>query len=294
MKPLLLGFADYRAAGQRLAQVAGLPYAEVKIHRFPDGESLVTLPTPLPPQVILCRSMEQPNDKLVELLLTLHQARQAGVERITLVAPYLCYMRQDTAFNPGEAVSQQAVSAFFDELLDELVTVDPHLHRVTDLNTLLSHCQARVVHATTAIAEFIGTTPALEGSLLVGPDEESEQWVSTLAEATGLDYAIAHKRRLGDHRVNITLPTLPKKQRNVLLVDDLLSSGGTLATAAAAALAAGAEAVDCIVTHALTIDAALPRLRQAGIRNLYSCDSVTHPSNRIELATLLAGALAPL
>ena len=132
-RPLVLGFPEYAGQGRRLAAAAGLDYADVGIHHFPDGESRVRLPPRLPSRIVFCRSLHRPNDKLVELALAAHTARELGAERLTLVAPYLCYMRQDKAFAPGEAVSQRIAGALIADWFDELITVDPHLHRTLSL-----------------------------------------------------------------------------------------------------------------------------------------------------------------
>jgi len=127
---MLLGFADYRPQAESLANALGLPYREVEVHRFPDTECKLRLPSGLPERVVICRSLDRPDTKLVELLLTSATARELGARELTLVAPYLCYMRQDTAFQPGEAISQRIIGRFLAELFDSLITVDPHLHRV--------------------------------------------------------------------------------------------------------------------------------------------------------------------
>jgi ribose-phosphate pyrophosphokinase len=106
---LLLGFPEYMAQTQALANAAGLPCGEVALHRFPDGETRVRLPEGLPRRLVLCRSLDRPDDKLISLILAAGAAREQGVETLFLVAPYLCYMRQETAFHPGEAVSQRIV-----------------------------------------------------------------------------------------------------------------------------------------------------------------------------------------
>src|SRR5512134_2269650 len=102
---MILAFPDYLEQAQALASHLNAPLAEVKVHRFPDGESFVELPAPLPELVIVCRSLNQPNDKLIELLLCASTARELGARRLSLVAPYLCYMRQDFANRPGVAIS---------------------------------------------------------------------------------------------------------------------------------------------------------------------------------------------
>ncbi len=111
----------------RLAQAAGMTAQAIERHRFPDGELKLRLPVNaagrLPLRVVLLRSLHQPNEKLVELLLAARTARSLGAQQLTLVAPYLAYMRQDIAFHPGEAVSQQVVGGFLAGLFDAVITV---------------------------------------------------------------------------------------------------------------------------------------------------------------------------
>ncbi|WJW74973.1 ribose-phosphate diphosphokinase [Thiohalobacter sp. IOR34] len=287
--PLLLGFPEYEAPAQRLATALGTDYAPVEVHHFPDGESRVRLPPSLPAEVILCRSLNDPNGRLVELLLAAATARELGARRLSLVAPYLCYMRQDTAFHPGEAVSQRIVGRWLAEHLDRLATVDPHLHRTAQLADAVPVAEAITLSAAPLIGAFI--KHRLGSPLLLGPDEESAQWVASAARPHGLDYGVARKQRHGDLEVEIELPPLAVAGREVVLVDDVASSGHTLAVAAKRLHEAGAATVHAVVTHALFAGDALEVMREAGITSVWSTDSIPHSSNAIELAPLLASGL---
>ncbi|GAB3313875.1 ribose-phosphate diphosphokinase [Haliea atlantica] len=286
---LILGFADYREPAQRLAAAAGMDYAEVQVHRFPDGESRLQLPATLPERVVLCRSLDQPNGKLVELELAAVTARELGARHLTLVAPYLCYMRQDSAFHPGEAVSQRIVGQWLARLVDAVITVDPHLHRTPHLRDAVPVHRALSLSAGPLLGQWLEGRPA--APLLLGPDSESAPWVKSIARLAGLDYGVASKERLGDREVRVTLPDLEVAGRDVVLVDDIASTGRTLAAAATQVLAKGARKVDVLVTHALFAGDALEILQAAGVGEVLSTDSVRHASNRVELAPLLAEAL---
>jgi len=286
---LVLGFPEYAEQARRLATVAGLDYAGVEIHRFPDGESRVRLPPRLPPRVVLCRSLNHPNDKLIELALAARAARELGGEEITLVAPYLCYMRQDKAFAPGEAVSQRIVGALLADWLDALITVDPHLHRVRRLEEAVPVPRARCLSAAPLLADFL--VDVADHPLLVGPDSESRQWVRAIAAKQGLDWCVGEKERMGDRDVRIRLPDTDYRGRHVILVDDVASTGRTLEAATYELASAHSRAVSVVVTHALFLEGAPERLRAAGVENIWSTDSIPHPTNRLALAPLLASAL---
>lgn len=286
---MLLYFDDERMAAGRTARALGSKAAVVHRHRFPDGEIKLTLPRRLPRRVVLFRSLAQPNEKLVELLLTAQGARELGATHLTLVAPYLAYMRQDCAFAPGEAVSQRHIGTLLASLFDAVVTVDPHLHRTADLADVLPGCEA----VTLTAAALAGRQAArrVPGALLVGPDEESAQWVKAAAAAARTDWVVCRKVRRGDRSVRIVLPDYAVARRCAVLVDDVASTGRTLAVATRELLAAGASSVDVIVTHAIFTGRAIDDLRAAGVRHVWSTDSIQHPTNAIRLAPLLARGL---
>ncbi len=286
----VIGFGEYAAQGRRLAAVLGVPYTEADTHIFPDGERKLRLPPSLAAHVIFCRSLNDPDHKLIELLLAAACARDNGAKRLTLLAPYLAYMRQDIAFHPGEAVSQRIIGALLAQTFDAVITVDAHLHRIDHLSQAIPLPHATNLSATRAMGEFI--TRACPAALLLGPDGESAQWVAAVAGAAGdLDFGVATKIRRGDHDISIDMPTLDFHGRQVVLVDDVASTGRTLALAARQARDAGAAATHCLVTHGLFVGDALTQLKNAGIDKIWSTDSVPHASNCIALSGLLADAV---
>ncbi len=287
--PLLLAFPDYREPARRLANKAGLGYADIEVHAFPDGESRVRLPQHLPQQVVMCRSLDQPNRKLIELELAAATALQLGAQQLTLVAPYLCYMRQDTAFHPGEAVSQRVIGELLARRFDTLITVDPHLHRVRHLQDAVPVRRAVALSAAPALAAHLAQRP--DRPLLIGPDQESAQWVRAIAAPAQLEYAVAHKQRRGDREVRIRLPEKDFRGRHVVLVDDMISTGHTLAETARQVSAFQPASLAVLVTHALFVDDALAGLQAAGVEDMCSTDSVLHPSNQVCLDGLLAEAI---
>lgn len=286
---LILAFPDYLPQSQNLADRLDVPLKKVGLHRFPDGESLVRLPVPLPDHVIVCRSLNQPNDKLVELQLCARTARELGAKRITLVAPYLCYMRQDIANHPGEAVSQRIVGKLLATLFDDVITVDPHLHRIAELKEAIPLDHAISLSAGDAIGRFLKRR--IGDALLLGPDSESSQWVAGIADAIGFDYAIAKKIRHGDRQVEITLPDKDYRSKPVIVIDDMVSTGGTLADTVRLLKKAGADEVYAAVTHALFCGDAEAHLRAAGVKTIWSTDSITHSTSCIKLDSLLAESI---
>ena len=286
---LLLHFEEDQASAARIAQAAHFETACIGRHRFPDGELKLRLPPQLPARVVLLRTLNDPNEKLVELLLVAQTARTLGATHITLVAPYLAYMRQDIAFQPGEVISQRVVGSFLATLFDAIITVDPHLHRISTLQEAVPLAQATVLSGAPLLADLIADQR--DNPLLMGPDEESAQWVAQAADRHGFDHGVCHKIRRGDKDVQIALPEIAVKGRAVVLLDDVASSGHTLAGAARLLLGAGAASVDVAVTHALFAGDALQIILQAGVSEVWSTDCIAHPSNAVSMANSIAEIL---
>ncbi|MBT9489558.1 MAG: ribose-phosphate diphosphokinase [Rubrivivax sp.] len=287
---LLLHFDDEAVLAAELARALGWPLAAVRCHAFPDGEWKLTLPATLPPRVAVLRGLHQPNAKLAALMILAPAARELGALDLALVAPYLAYMRQDMAFQPGEAVSQRHIGRALAGWFDTVLTVDPHLHRVATMDEVVPGRRGLAVSAAALIGAHVAAQ--VPGALLLGPDEEAGQWARVAARAGGLQADVCHKVRHGDRDVHVALPAgLAVQGRPVVLVDDVASTGRTLVEAARAVLAAGAATVDVAVTHALFVGDALAQVHAAGVRHVWSTNCVPHPSNVICVAPLLAQAL---
>jgi ribose-phosphate pyrophosphokinase len=283
-------FADEAEPARRLAMALGAPLAPVRLHRFPDGESLPVVEAPASETVVVYRSLDHPNVKLVELLLTVDAWRRAGARRLILVAPYLCYLRQDAVFAPGEPLSRDVICPLIGASFDAVATVQAHLHRTLDLGAALG-TSARNLWAVESLADAL---PAYASPpLVIGPDAESAPWCEAWARRLGGDAVSLTKVRAGDRRVTVS-GEVSAVGRPVVIIDDVASSGETLHQSIDLARAAGAASIDVAVVHALLTPRALRRLQGAGARSIVSTDSVRHPTNAAYLAPLLAQAVNDL
>jgi ribose-phosphate pyrophosphokinase len=277
------------ADAQRLATRLGLPLREIEVHRFPDNELRVTVGAATS-TTILYATFDQPNEKLLAILFA--SEALGGARRLILIAPYLCYVRQDAAFHPGEAISQRTVGDLLARAVDRVITVDAHLHRTNDIKSVFPGIEADNLSATLAIAPVLSKEGINPATILVGPDAESGRWVGDLAEWLGLAHTVAQKIRRGDRTVDIVLAgSVSLDRRPALLVDDIVSSGATLIAAAKTLQAAGAGPIDAVITHALYPPQLAATFSEAGIRSIRSTSSVPHPTNAIPLDDILTAAL---
>ena len=202
-----------------------------------------------------------------------------------MIIPYLCYMRQDKAFHYGESISQAIIGHFLSELCDRLITVDAHLHRVSDLQQVVPVQQAVNLTAAKSVGEFIANK--FQDAVLLGPDSESEQWVSAAAAPGSLDYLIASKKRFGDKKVAIEIPSYPLQKKHVVIVDDMASTGETIMESVRLLHLRGVATVSCVVTHALFTDEVLKNMKHTGIEKVWSSNSITHSINAVDICSLL-------
>ncbi|HEX5379930.1 MAG TPA: ribose-phosphate diphosphokinase [Phenylobacterium sp.] len=285
-------FGDEEGAARRLAEALNAPFHLIQTHVFPDGESLPTVAAGAG-TVAIYRSLDRPDAKLMPLLLAADALRRRGVGRLILVAPYLAYLRQDMVFEPGQPLSRDVLGRLLGERFDAVVTVEPHLHRTSDLTPVFAGAPVVALSATAPLAAALA--PAPPGALVVGPDGESQAWAQALAKLLSAEVFTFTKTRHGDRLVDLTLTDAAQVEgRPVVLVDDICSTGGTLVAALNALRSMGARSIDLAVAHALFDTDTEARLRAAGARRILSTDSCPHPTNAAPLATLLAQALRNL
>lgn len=287
---LILPLPGNETFARHLAEAGGWELGRLETRRFPDGESYVRILSDVAerPVDLVC-TLARPDDNFLRLAFAADAARALGASEVALVAPYLSYMRQDRRFQPGEAVTSMTFSRLVSSTFDRLVTVDPHLHRYPALSVLYT-IPAHTLHAAPLLADWIAAE--IRQPLIIGPDEESEQWVSAIARRIGAPYAVLRKIRHGDRNVDVELPDLSQwKARSPVLVDDIASSGHTLIEAARKLPLQGFQRPVCAVVHGVFADDSYERLKPFTDR-IVSSDSIPHESNAIRLAPLIAGAIA--
>lgn len=282
---LFLPLPGNESMAAALATLAGGEVGRLDWRRFPDEEAYVRIQSDVRgADVEIVATLARPDPQFLTLVYTATTARELGAASVRLIAPYLAYMRQDARFKDGEAVSSAHFARLISATFDSLVTVDPHLHRRASLSEIYS-IPTRVAHAAPLLGDWIARNVA--APLIVGPDRESEQWVAAVAERAGAPHAVAAKARSGDRHVTIDVPDLSSwKDRRIVLIDDVASSGRTLIETARAVLARGCAKPYCAVTHAIFADNSYAEL-QALSERVVSTDTVPHASNAITVASLL-------
>jgi ribose-phosphate pyrophosphokinase len=287
MKPLIYALPGNEAFADRLGAAWPAEAGGLIVHQFPDGESLVRLRAPARGRdVVLACTLHEPDTKILPLLFAAETARAQGARSVGLVAPYLAYMRQDRVFRSGEASSAQHFAQLLSSHLDWLVTVDPHLHRIHALSEIYPIPTA-VVPAAPLLARWIAAN--VQEPVLIGPDEESAQWVRAVAEAAHAPWQVLRKVRTGDRTVDIGVPDHPRwTHRTPVLVDDIISSGGTLIHLVRKLRAQELPPPVCVAVHAVFAPLAYRGLVEAGAGRIVTTNTIAHDTNAIDVAAAVA------
>lgn len=291
MPPLIFDFPHPSTLGTHVRTEIDGDEGKVSVRPFPDGESFLRVDSPVVGrEVIINATLFHPNEWFLDLLFLADTLKVQGAKRIGLLAPYLAYMRQDKVFHPGEALTSKTFAHLISTYFDYLITVDPHLHRYHSLGDIYS-IPTTVVHAAPLLSQWVQNH--VKNPFLIGPDGESAQWVAEVAGTS--PFIVLNKVRNKDGHVEITWPAVDNiNKKTPVFVDDIISSGGTMLQAVEQLKRFTATPPICIAIHPIFAGNSYQELEKAGVQNIVSCNSIPHPSNQIDLTSLLVDALKQL
>jgi ribose-phosphate pyrophosphokinase len=281
------------AFAELLSFHTGYQRQSLSLHHFPDDETLVQMAPPFEGgDVVIVCTLDRPDPKSLPLMMAAATARELGAARVGLVAPYLSYMRQDTRFHPGEAISAKIFGDWLGHTFDWLVTVDPHLHRYATLADVYPRA-ARVVHAASELAVWIDAH--VDMPLIIGPDRESSQWVTAVSNLLCAPSVVAHKERLGDREVEISLPEIYKwRDHTPVLLDDIISSGETMIQTLRCLHAQASKPPVCVALHGIFAEGAFEDLQTAGAGRIVTSNSIITDASQIDISKPVAQAVIEL
>jgi len=263
---------------------------DFELRQFPDGETYVRVLSNVGERkiIIIC-TLHEPDTKLLPLLFLCRLLKDLKAKSICLVAPYLAYMRQDKRFNAGEAITSEYFAKLLSSFIDNLITVDPHLHRRISMQEIYS-VPCEVLHATGLIAQWIKNN--IPNALLIGPDIESKQWVSEVAKSAEAPFIVLQKIRHGDSDVEVSIPQLEEYKNHIpILVDDIISTARTMIETVKHLKVLGMKPAVCIGVHAVFAKNSFEELKQSGVRQVVTCNTIKHESNGIDIGKIVVQSL---
>ena len=294
-RPLVLGGSAGEHIAVKLTPLLNAELGEIEVKRFPDGETYIRiLPDVKGRDVIYVNSLQRgPNDLVIETLFTVATLKELGAKKVVAVIPYMSYARQDERFNPGEVVSIEVLGRLFRTVEPDMIyTIDMHLHRIGDPSKVFGP-NIRNLTAVRELGKYIKKFHDISNSVVIGPDEESEQWARVMAdELGGVEYAILEKKRLTAEEVVIEVRGgLNVEGKDVVIVDDIISTGGTMVEAIKALRKLGVRSIIIAATHMLLVGKALPRILRLLPKDIVGTDTVLSPLSKVSVAPVIAEAL---
>jgi ribose-phosphate pyrophosphokinase len=268
----------------RIARALKTTVVDVKYSRFPDGEDYL-MAGEIDDEMVIVGSVVD-NDSLVQLMLLVDACDRATN---LLVLPYMAYARQDKRFKQGEPVSSRVVARALSQGVSEVITVNIHEKEVLKSFTV----PARNLSLAKDIGSYIRTLQ-LDNPLILAPDEGAIAFAEQVASVGGWEYDHLEKTRLSGVDVQMAPRQLSAKTRSVVIVDDIISTGGTIATAAGMLYQQGATDVFAACVHGVFTGGAYVHLMATGIRDVICSDTIERGSSRISAADRIARAIRKL
>ncbi|WP_075097435.1 ribose-phosphate diphosphokinase [Sandaracinus amylolyticus] len=295
MEPCVVIGSAHRALGEQVAREVGVAPARCTIARFPDGEIHVELGEHVAGRdvFVVQPTIAPVGETLLELLLVADAARRAGAARVIALVSYFGYARADRRTRAGQPLAARVAAALFERtLFDRVVAIDLHSAPIEGFFSIpLEHLDA-VPRLASVLEEVLP-----ERAVIVSPDLGASKRADALAARWRLPVAIVHKTRVSGSDVIAREVTGDVSGRRPVIVDDMISTGGTLVTATEALLAHGALDRPVIAaTHALCVGDSIAKLAAIGVERLVATDSVPPPSapfdvRVVSVAPLLADAV---
>lgn len=286
---MLFSLPEDKSLATVLSEKSKIELGLIEIRNFPDGESYIRIHSDVKNKnIFLIYRLDHPNKKILSLLFITKTLKELGAKKIFLISPYLPYMRQDKMFNPGEAISATIFAQFISSFVDQLITIDPHLHRIKHLSAIFS-IPTTTLHLTYKISEWLQNN--IPNSHIIGPDEESHQWVSEIAHELNAPFSIIKKIRHGDRNVTISIPDMTDKNRTPVLIDDIISTGTTMIAAINALTSRALNQPICIGIHGLFDDKTHTALISNGAKKVITSNSILNSTNEIDITDIISDAI---
>ncbi|MFZ0005320.1 MAG: ribose-phosphate diphosphokinase [Methanoregula sp.] len=265
----------------RIATALNTTVVDVKFSRFPDGE-LYLAAGKLDDETVIVGSITD-SDALIQLLLLIDACEGS---KNHLVLPYMGYARQDKRFRDGEPISARAIAGLFGEGIKDCITVN--IHEPSVLNYF------KVPVTNISLAGDIGDCIAsmgLSDPLILAPDDGALAFAESVASKGGWDYDHLEKTRLSGVEVKMAPKKLCAASRPVVIVDDIISTGGTIATASNMLYKQGATDVYAICVHGVLIGGAYTHLKVGEVRDICCSDTIERSCSRFSAAKSIAAAI---
>lgn len=260
-----------------------------KLWRFPDGELYARIGAKLKGEhaVVVQSTCYPQNENLIELCFLLDTAKDLGAKRVTAFVPYLAYARQDKRFKPGETISVRTVCKLIERAgADDFITVDVHQEEVMRSFSILAYN----LTAMPLLGRYLSRL-RLKAPVVLGADRGANERARQVALEMGVEHDHLEKQRVTPEKVVTQTKRLDVANRDVVIIDDIISTGGTIIEAAKILRRQRARGIYSACTHPVLAGKALQRIRASGIKKVIATDTIEHRVSAVSVAPLVANAI---
>ena len=287
----IIGGTASKTVAEELSKSLDAPLARIILKRFPDDELYVCISDDISGEDVILVQTTYPDPNIVELFLLQDAAREAGAKKVTTVIPYFGYGRQDKKFEDGEPISARAIANLISVNADEVITVDPHKKHILDFFSIpASSCSA--------VPELAKYLKKKNIDLVLAPDKGALDRAKQASTLIGCDFDYMEKTRIDSTTIEIKPKNLNVQNKNVAIIDDIISTGGTMAKSIYELKKHGANKIFAACTHGLFAGDAIKKLSLAGCDEIISTDTIKSEFSKVKIAPsisqLMASKQAPI
>lgn len=273
-----------KSISEDLAKILDAKLAKTITKRFPDNELYVRLLDDVEGEEVVIVQTTYPDPNIIELFLLQNAAIEAEAEIVTTVIPYFGYARQDTMFKKGESISAKALAKLISLNSDRVITVDPHKEYILDFFETEAFSCSTVQN----IAEYFKTKDL---DLILAPDKGALERAKKASNIVDCDFDYMEKTRIDGNTVEIKPKSLDAKNKRVGIIDDIISTGGTMAKSIKELKKQGASKVFVSCTHGLFAGDAIKKLKSAGCDEIISTDTIENEYSKVKTASTISKLL---
>ena len=284
---MIIGGSASQKLAAKVAKDLDENLSPIETRRFPDGERYIRIKGEIPKEAVVIQSTGYPQDEnLMELFLILKNLKSLGVERTRVVIPYFGYGRQERRFMSGEAVSAVIVAELLEAAgASEIYSINLHEKNIKEFFNIPVH----EISAMPLIANYIKET--VDDPMIIGPDKGAHGFANEIAEILNCESDHLEKIRISPEKVETKPKKLDVDGRNVVIIDDIISTGGTIVNATKILKDLGAKKVVVGCVHPVLVEDALLKIFAAGVDDVFSTDTLRSDVSTISVAQLVAGYL---
>ncbi len=284
---LIIGGSASQKLAAKVAWDLGENLSPIETRRFPDGERYIRIKGEVPKEVVVIQSTGYPQDEnLMELFLLLKNLKSLGVERTRVVIPYFGYGRQERRFKSGEAVSAVIVAELLEAAgASEIYSINLHEKNIKEFFNIPVH----EISAMPLIANYI--EQQIDNPMIIGPDKGALGFAQEVSGILKCECDYLEKYGISPEKVEMKPKNLDVEGRDVVIIDDIISTGGTIVSASKILRDLGANKVVVGCVHPVLVEDALLKIFAAGVDDVFATDTLKSDVSNISVAPLLAGYL---